>query len=97
METIRQIALRRFLLLGLGLLAGLSVGVYEFLKGELPPIGFGVVLVLLIVAFLAGLSLILRATSRQIRRHLLEVDAAPAPSSKPEATSVLTLLRNKPQ
>jgi hypothetical protein len=97
LETIRQHALRRFLFLGLGLAAGLSVGVYEFLKGELPPAGFGIVLVLLMVAFLTGLSLILRAASRQIRRQLVPAPNAAVSASASPAISVLALLRNKPQ
>ena len=96
METIRQLALRRFLLLGLGLFAGLSVGVYEFLNGELPPAGFGIVLTLLTVAFLTGISLILRAASRHIRRHLLQATASAVQVPEDETISVLTLLRNKP-
>ncbi len=96
METIRQTALRRFLLLGLGLIAGLAVGVYEFLKGELPPVGFGVILLLLSIAFLTGISLILRAAARHIRRRLSEASpTAHIPVVPGESISVLSVLRGK--
>jgi predicted lipid-binding transport protein (Tim44 family) len=82
--------------LGLGLIAGLSLGVHEFFKGMLPAVDFGIILVLLMIAFITGISLILRATSRQIRRHLTQ--AAPAVLGDRRAAnpvSVLSALRGK--
>ena len=97
MEIIRKLTFRRFLLLTLSLIAGLSVGVYEFLKGELPSAGFGIILLLLMTAFLTGISLILRSTARQMRRHLVDATPDSSPGHSKETLSVFTLLRNKPR
>jgi hypothetical protein len=76
LETIKRTAFRRCLFLFLGVFLGLSLAVYEVIRGDLPTRGFGGVILLLLVAFLAGTSLILRTAARQTREHLGAVRAA---------------------
>jgi hypothetical protein len=93
LEAIRQTALRRLLLLFVALFAGLSLASFELARGDLPLAGFGLILILLIVAFSAGISLILRAASRRIALFLDQSTPNATPSAAP--FSVLALLRNK--
>ncbi len=84
MNSIKSTAFRRCLFLFAVLFLGLCLSVYEVVHGELPARGFGIVLLLLIVAFLAGMSLILHTAARQTREHL----SAPASPALPvQATS----------
>lgn len=95
LDIIGRIALHRFLLLSFSLITGLSVGVYEFLTATLPAVGFGIVLLLLIVAFLTGISLILRATARHIHRYLIKLPEVLVIPPEPKTISRLNLLFEK--
>jgi len=99
LETIKRTAFRRCLFLFVGLFLALSLAVYEVVDGALPERGFGFVFLLLIVAFLAGTSLILRATARAVREHLsgppTTTEPMPAQPSESNAEVAFSGMRNE--
>ena len=96
MDKIRLTVLTRLLLLSLSLFGAGYLAIWESLDKVLPLPGLGAILLLLIVAFLAGTSLLLRSAGRQIQ-HLLrqQPTSSGRPAAMPRPVDVLSLLRGK--